>query len=178
MNGISIWHRLQRIKKGAEETAQMTLSKYSPVQTWRLFPNIFLFHFTLFCPVILPNTMNELLKNKQNTYLLLDTQSSLNWKGFHLLLEEAIQTAVTRTFAHLQHPSCYRLSCEMQLNLQLLKFADLGWEMLGDAFWWGVKNFCFVFCWKYWELWLVFFLTHSVFITFKPTNEWTGRRIG
>lgn len=24
---------------------------------------------------------------------------------------------VTRTFAHLQHPSSYRLSCEMQLNL-------------------------------------------------------------
>lgn len=25
--------------------------------------------------------------------------------------------AVTRTFTHSQHPSCYRLSCEMQLNL-------------------------------------------------------------
>lgn len=27
--------------------------------------------------------------------------------------------AVTRTFGHLQHPSCYRLCCEMKLNLAI-----------------------------------------------------------
>lgn len=95
----------------------MTLSKYSPVRTWRLFPNTFLVCLTLGYPVILPNTKNELLKNKQNACLLFDTQSSLHWKVFHLFLEEVIQKSVTKTFAHLQHPSCYRHSCEMQLNL-------------------------------------------------------------
>lgn len=66
------------------------------------------------CSTTSPNIKNELLKNKQNAHLLKPEMKDLSYS-----LEEVTQMTASRTSAHLhlQLPSCYSPSCEVQLNI-------------------------------------------------------------
>lgn len=80
--------------------------------------------------------------------------------------------AVSKTFAHLQHPSCYRLSCEMQLNLATPHTCRPSLRNSRRCFLMGCEVLLLCILLEYnWELLLMFFLTCSVFTTFKPTND-------
>lgn len=82
--------------------------------------NILLSHHGHFCSASLCVAQSSCLSQRMNWKIKQCTSWHTvkpKWKGLLSSWEEVVQVSVTRTSAHLQLPSCYRLSCEMQLNL-------------------------------------------------------------
>lgn len=134
-----------------------------------------MFCLTLCCSVIFPNINTE-LKNKQNAHLLLDSLKP-KLKGLSSSLEEVTQMTISKTSAHLQFPSCYRLSCEMQLNLVTPWACRPGLRNSRKWFLVGCEALLFYILLEVLGIWLLVFFWHVWFLFhLKPMKRRSEHR--